>query len=83
MCIIIWIFLSGYPTSGPEANPREFDMPDPIMFDYDPMVVERRGPWRYPFHPPYPLIVKSPGTQQCRASVKEETVEDVGSVVPG
>ncbi|WAR08091.1 CK016-like protein, partial [Mya arenaria] len=70
----------GYPTSGPTADPRDYDMADPLCFDYDPMVVERRGgPWRYPFHPPYPLILKKGIEKQACVS---ETVEKK-QVVPG
>lgn len=53
-----------------------------MFFDYDPMVVESRGPWRYPFHPPYPLIMKSEGRRARTTSCERQEQEDE-SVVPG
>ena len=72
---------SGYPTSCVSAMPREYELPDPICFDYDPMVVEQRGPWRYPFHPPYPLVVKRGLERRGRNSI--ERGNDSQTVVPG
>ncbi|XP_045195109.2 uncharacterized protein LOC123550788 isoform X3 [Mercenaria mercenaria] len=74
----------GYPTSGPDATPQEYELADPMFFDYDPMVVERRGPWRYPFHPPYPLIMKTGSEgRRSRTSSREVTEQENENVVPG
>ncbi|XP_052286789.1 uncharacterized protein LOC127882276 isoform X1 [Dreissena polymorpha] len=72
----------GYPTSGPSATPPDYELADPLLFDYDPMVVERRGPWRYPFHPPYPLIMKK-GLDTTRRHQLEREERDTDKVVPG
>ncbi|XP_060597084.1 LOW QUALITY PROTEIN: uncharacterized protein LOC132751004 [Ruditapes philippinarum] len=74
----------GYPTSGPEATPQEYELADPMFFDYDPMVVERRGPWRYPFHPPYPLVMKSGSEcRRSRSQTRETAEETLENIVPG
>lgn len=79
--------LEGYPTSGVVASPEEFDVADPLYFDYDPLVVENR-PWRYPFHPPYPIVLKrsdgTPATTTATVSAKAVVrSEDMEALVPG
>lgn len=76
--------MEGYPTSGPKATPEEYELADPMFFDYDPMVVEGRGPWRYPFHPPYPLIIKTGSEgRRSRTSSRETVEKEDETVVPG
>lgn len=72
----------GYPTSGLHASPAEYKLADPLYLDYDPMIIERR-PWRYPFCPPYPLILKTTGSEHALKHSVDEKKVDENSQVPG
>ena len=74
---------TGYPTSGPHANPEQYDLAQPVHIDVDPMLVEAH-PWSYPYYPPYPVVFKKNAETELRQVAKSVVKsEDVNALVPG
>lgn len=75
--------LEGYPTSGPEATPEEYELPrQSFAFDSDPLMVETR-PWQYPPAPTFDVI---PTPYDRHVTYKPKIAvrsEDVNKLVPG
>ncbi|KAK7500063.1 hypothetical protein BaRGS_00008610 [Batillaria attramentaria] len=75
--------LPGYPTSGPQANPREFYTPEYYSIEPTPYC-GGWDRWVYPeylgYHPPYPLVIRR--RQHEREKGPAQT-DDENEVIPG
>ncbi|XP_060072510.1 uncharacterized protein LOC132552362 [Ylistrum balloti] len=69
--------LPGYPTSGPQAEPRVFEQPHPVTFDVDSTIGSLS--WQYPYTPGYPVQLKQPQTS-IKSAVSSN---DMNKLVPG
>lgn len=70
--------LPGYPTSGPVANPAEYERCDPAWIARSDSLVVDKGVYRPPFYTPaYPIYYKY---QPKKSIVKSE---DVDKIIPG
>ena len=74
---------TGYPTSGPQATPEQYDLAKPVYFDADPMLVEgcqRRCPYITPYPPNFRRLEVREFPPKARTEVRSE---DIDALVPG
>lgn len=73
--------LEGYPTSGPNADPPEYPLPNPFHFQNDPVFMDC-FPWGNGYVQAYPQIQRPPNESmlQTRSSVKSE---EINKLIPG